>query len=89
MKVKYAAQILSMTVSAVLKLLSEGEKDENLAKELMDTALVVEDLDCLFDYTNRPAGKHEIKKDRRQNVSRKADFFFFYIAETLIAKKPS
>lgn len=73
MKVKYAAQMLSMTVSAVLKLLSEGEKDENLSKELMDTALVVEDLDCLFDYTNGPAGEHEIKKDRRQNVSRKTD----------------
>lgn len=73
MKVKYAAQVLSLTVSAVLKLMSEAETNEEHSKELMDTALIVEDLDRLFDYTNGPSGPNDIKKGRRQNVSNKTD----------------
>ncbi|XP_048481446.1 uncharacterized protein LOC105387240 [Plutella xylostella] len=73
MKVKYAAQILSNTVAAVLKLLSEADLNPQHKHELMETALVIQDLYKLFDYTNGPSGPQDIKKGIRQNVSAKTD----------------
>ncbi|CAH0731396.1 unnamed protein product, partial [Brenthis ino] len=73
MRVKFAAQILSNTVAAVLKLLSTGERNEFHAAELMDTALVVQELDRLFDCTNGPSCAEDIKKGIRQNVSQKTN----------------
>ncbi|XP_063374290.1 uncharacterized protein LOC134661987 [Cydia amplana] len=71
MRVKYAAQMLSNTVAAVLKLLSQAERDERQAAELLETAEVVQELDRLFDFTNGPSSAEDIKKGLRQNVSQK------------------
>lgn len=73
MKVKYAAQALSNTVSAVLKLMSQAESDPIRKNEVMQTALVVEQLDRLFDCTNGPSSKDDVKKGIRQNVSIKTN----------------
>ncbi|XP_063629718.1 uncharacterized protein LOC134801117 [Cydia splendana] len=71
MKVKLAAQILSNTVSAILKLQAESV-DDTAKNELMQTAEVIEDLDQLFDCTNGPASYKDIKKNKRENVSKKS-----------------
>lgn len=73
MKVKYAAQVLGNTVAAVLKLMSEAERNELMAAELMSTALIVQDFDRLFDYTNGPSCTDDIKKGLRENVSQKTN----------------
>lgn len=77
MKVKYAAQIFSTTVAAVLKLLSRccEDKDPIHSQQLMESALVVQDLDSLFDITNGPSGPKYIKKGLRVNVSQKNGAF--------------
>lgn len=64
MRVKYAAQMLSRTVSAVLKLMAEAEKNEEKSKEMMETGEVVLDLDRLFDASNGPSGPQDIKKNQ-------------------------
>lgn len=71
MRVKYAAQMLSNTVSAVLKLMAEAEKNEIKADEIMQTGIIIQELDRLFDVTNGPSGPHDIKKGIRENVSEK------------------
>lgn len=64
MKVKLAAQILSNTVAAVLKLLSQISN----SREMLQTAEIIEDLDRLFDCTNGPSSRHDVKKNIRENV---------------------
>lgn len=75
MKVKYAAQIFSTTVAAVLKLLSRccEDKDPIHSQQLMESALVVQDLDSLFDITNGPSGPKYITKGLRVDVSQKTE----------------
>lgn len=62
MRVKYAAQILSTTVSAVLKLLSRAETNMAKKQGFMQTAEVIQELDLLFDLTNGPSGPKDKKK---------------------------
>lgn len=71
MKVKLAAQILSNTVSAVLRLLSESVTHQENSKEILETAEIVKDLDRHFDCTNGPSSRTDIKKDIRENVKKK------------------
>lgn len=73
MRVKYAAQILSQTVAVVLKLLARAKENEHRSKELLDTGLIIEDLNRLFDFTNGPSGPNDVKKGLRENVSRKTE----------------
>ncbi|CAG9136137.1 unnamed protein product [Plutella xylostella] len=68
MKVKLAAQVLSNDMAAMLKLLAETYNDSK-RDEILLTADVVEQLDKLFDATNGPASKKDVKKGRRENVS--------------------
>lgn len=70
MKVKLAAQILSNTVSAVLRLLSESVTHQENSKEILETAEIVKDLDRLFDCTNGPSSRIDIKKHIRENVKK-------------------
>lgn len=70
MRVKLAAQILSNTVAAVLKLQSESLENRQESADILQTAQIVELLDRLFDATNGPASKKDIKKNIRQNVSK-------------------
>lgn len=58
MKVKLAAQILSNTVAAILKLLSKISN----SREMLQSAEIIEDLDRLFDCTNGPSSRHDMKK---------------------------
>lgn len=69
MKVKYASQLLSNTVAAVLKLMARSERDPNEANAIMQTGEIVHELDRLFDKTNGPSGPLDIKKGLRENVS--------------------
>lgn len=68
MKVKLAAQILSNDVAAILKLYAETFRDEkeydgNLKRDaILQTALVIKQLDKLFDIRNGPASKKDVKK---------------------------
>lgn len=52
MRVKLAAQILSNTVAAILKLLADSVENKEESKEILETAYVIEKLDRLFDCTN-------------------------------------
>ncbi|XP_063622936.1 uncharacterized protein LOC134795013 [Cydia splendana] len=70
MKVKLAAQILSNTTAAILKLLAESAENKEKNKEILETAHIVEDLDRLFDCTNGPSSHKDIKKGIRQNVTK-------------------
>ncbi|CAH2084792.1 unnamed protein product [Euphydryas editha] len=70
MKVKLAAQILSNTVAAILKLQAESVENQGERQEILQTAYIVEDLDQLFDCTNGPASRSDIKRNIRQNVSK-------------------
>ncbi|XP_063373946.1 uncharacterized protein LOC134661705 [Cydia amplana] len=70
MKVKLAAQILSNTTAAILKLLAESVEIKEKNKEILETAHIVEDLDRLFDCTNGPSSHKDIKKGIRQNVTK-------------------
>ncbi|XP_048487715.1 uncharacterized protein LOC125491003 [Plutella xylostella] len=70
MRVKLAAQILSNTVAAVLKLQAESIQNKQESVAILQTAEVVELLDRLFDATNGPASNKDIKKNYRQNVSK-------------------
>lgn len=68
MKVKLAAQILSNTVAAILKLLSQSVVHQENSEEILETAELIEDLDKLFDCTNGPSNAKDIKKHIRENV---------------------
>lgn len=76
MKVKFAAQILSNDVAAILKLFAETfsteqDHDGSLKRNaILQTANVIEQLDKLFDITNGPASKKDVKKGIRVNVSK-------------------
>lgn len=59
MKVKLAAQVLSNTVAAILKIMAETYGDNEKAREILETAQVIEDLDRLFD---GPAPSKDIVK---------------------------
>lgn len=43
------------------------------ANEYIQTALVVQELNRLFDYTNGPSGNHDVKKGERENCSAQTD----------------
>ncbi|CAG4956916.1 unnamed protein product [Colias eurytheme] len=74
MKVKLAAQALSNTVAAILKLMAEKYGGDDVkSQEVLETAQIVEDLDRLFDCTNGPSSKKDIKKHQRENVSKKSN----------------
>lgn len=73
MKVKLAAQVLSNTVAAILKLMAEKYGDDVKGRETLQTAQIVEDLDRLFDCTNGPASRKDIIKYKRENVSNKSN----------------
>nr|XP_037875754.1 uncharacterized protein LOC119630429 isoform X2 [Bombyx mori] len=73
MKVKYAAQIFSQTVAAVLKLLATNVENVHRSDEILQTALLIEKFNKLFDYTNGPSGHADVKKGIRENVSAKTD----------------
>lgn len=73
MRVKFAAQILSNTVAAVLKLISGCEQNPEKSRDIMETAVVVQSLDRLFDATNGPLCPDDIKKGLRENVSTKSN----------------
>lgn len=68
MRVKLAAQILSNTTAAVLKLLSENISNVENSREILETGEIIEDLDRLFDCTNGPSSPQDIKKHIRENV---------------------
>ncbi|XP_012546686.2 uncharacterized protein LOC101738304 isoform X1 [Bombyx mori] len=70
MRVKLAAQILSNTVAAILKLQADSVENQGERPEILQTAHIVEELDQLFDCTNGPASKSDIKRNIRQNVSK-------------------
>lgn len=70
MRVKLAAQVLSNTVAAILKLMSESIENKEDSSAMLQTAEVVEELDRLFDCTNGPSSKHDVKKNIRTNVSK-------------------
>ncbi|XP_063380558.1 uncharacterized protein LOC134669789 [Cydia fagiglandana] len=73
MKVKYAAQTLSNTFAAILKMIAEKYEDTEYGKEVAQTSEVVRDLNNLFDSTNGPSNPKDVIKGRRQNVSRKTN----------------
>lgn len=76
MKVKLAAQILSNHVAAILRLYAEKFQDQKECDgklkraSILDTADIIEQLDKLFDVTNGPASKKNVKKGIRVNVSK-------------------
>lgn len=59
MKVKLAAQKLSNTVAAILKLMAENYGDDVKAQEFLETAQIIEDLDRLFGCANGPSSKKD------------------------------
>ncbi|XP_041982493.1 uncharacterized protein LOC121735658 [Aricia agestis] len=68
MRVKYAAQALSNTMAAVLKMMAWSDPR---SEEIKDTAYIVEEMDKLFDCTNGPKSPEDVKKGIRENVSKK------------------
>ncbi|KAL0851949.1 hypothetical protein ABMA28_000231 [Loxostege sticticalis] len=75
MKVKLAAQILSNTVSAILKLLSEKYGETEKGQEMLETAIVIVNLDRLFDCTNGPSSAKDMACEPSCNqVNISADF---------------
>lgn len=62
-------------MAAVLKLLSKcrQQEDPSHANKLMESALVIQDLDPLFDLTNGPSSYKDVKKGIQENVSQKTD----------------
>ncbi|XP_045454431.1 uncharacterized protein LOC123663842 isoform X1 [Melitaea cinxia] len=70
MKVNCAIEILSNTVAAILKCLSMNVDYRENSMEILQTAHVIEFLDRLFDCTNGPSSKSDIKKNIRENVKK-------------------
>ncbi|CAH2095213.1 unnamed protein product [Euphydryas editha] len=70
MKVKCAIEVLSNTVSAILKLLSMSVDHQENGAEILQTAHIIEFLDRLFDCTNGPSSKSDIKTNIRENVKK-------------------
>lgn len=71
MKVKYAVQILSTTVSAVVKLVAQSSNGPFIVNKKTQTGIVIHELDRLFDKTNSPSCPDDIKTGIRENISNK------------------
>ncbi|KAG6454211.1 hypothetical protein O3G_MSEX008557 [Manduca sexta] len=70
--IRYAAELLSHTISGMLKLMSCA-KEEFDCDDFIETATIVDELDQLFDYTNGASNKEKIKKAQRKPCSFKSN----------------
>lgn len=73
MKVKYAAQTLSNTFAAILKMIAEKHTGTKYGDEVDQTSDIIRGLNKLFDVTNGPAHPKDVIKGQRENVSTKTN----------------
>ncbi|CAH2985715.1 unnamed protein product [Chilo suppressalis] len=72
-KVKYAAQTLSNTFAAILKMIAVKHIGTQYGQDIEQTSAVICDLNNLFDITNGPAHPEDVIKGKRENISDKTN----------------